>query len=199
MDSYYNCIPFTIFQEDSKNQIIKTNKEYRRYPLEENGISPRGVPGYGEGLVLVDSDEHDENGRITEDMNVRIQMVNKRLKKLNLISDDIIEPKLIGNPDYSILLISWGSTFYIVKEAFERLGRNDIALLHFNQVFPLHRDVAAYLRKAKKTVIIENNATSQFGKIIKLHTGIDVENKILKYNGLPFFVDELEERLNNVI
>ena len=199
MDSYYNCLPFTVPKEDSKNQIIKTDKNYKRYRITENGLSPRGIPGYGDGLVLVDSDEHDENGRITEDMNVRTKMVEKRLRKFTLINKDIIPPKLIGNPNYSTLLISWGSTFHIVKEAIDQLKRDDIALLHFNQVFPLHKDVATYLKKAKKTIIIENNATSQFGKLIKLYTGIEINEKILKYSGLSFFVDELVERLSNVV
>lgn len=199
MDSYYNCVPFTIPEDDAKNRIVKTDSSYMRYSLTENGISPRGIPGFGDGLVRVDSDEHDENGCITEDEKVRERMVEKRLKKLDLIAEDAARPRLTGNPDYETLLISWGSTYQIIKEALVSLGRDDIALLHFRQVYPLHKDTAGYLKRSKKNIIIENNATSQFGKLLKLYTGIDVETKILKYNGLPFYVDELTEKLNNII
>jgi len=34
---------------------------------------PRGIPGYGTGVVRVDSDEHDEYGHITESAQVRKQ------------------------------------------------------------------------------------------------------------------------------
>ena len=199
IDSYYNCDPFPVRGDDSKNHIIRTGKDYKRYRLTEDGISPRGIPGYGDGLVLVDSDEHDEEGRITEDMKIRELMVDKRLKKAHLIAGDALAPVLIGNPGYSTLVISWGSTFHIVEESLKRLGRSDIAQLHFSQVHPLHEDTKKYLKKAKKTIIVENNATSQFGRLIKLNTSVEPEIKILKYDGLPFFADELAERLEKVI
>ena len=77
--------------------------------------------------------------------------------------------------------------------------REDIAFLHFKQVYPLHPETIAYLKKAKKTVIVENNGTAQFGQLIRLQTGFDMDQKILKYNGLPFSVEELEERLKSVL
>jgi 2-oxoglutarate ferredoxin oxidoreductase subunit alpha len=48
-------------------------------------------------------------------------------------------------------------------------------------------------------MIVENNATSQFSKLIKLHTGVDVETQILKYTGLPFSVEELAEKIQKNI
>ena len=73
----------TISRLKQKNLIVKSDKGYRRYALAANGISPRGIPGYGEGLVVLDSDEHDEEGHITEDLvDVRPRMIEKRMKKL---------------------------------------------------------------------------------------------------------------------
>jgi len=83
-------------------------------------------------------------------------------------------------------------------EAIGNLRRDDISLLHFRQVYPLHQSTANYLRKAEKTIIIENNATSQFGSLIKLYTGFDIDKKILKYNGLPFSVEEVEANLRSI-
>jgi 2-oxoglutarate ferredoxin oxidoreductase subunit alpha len=94
--------------------------------------------------------------------------------------------------------VCWGSTFPVVKEALRKLGRDDAALLHFKQVYPLPENTADYLKKAERTIIVENNAASQFGKLIKFHTGIEIEHKILKYNGLSFYVEELTEKLNEV-
>jgi len=199
MDSYYNCPPFTIPETGYQNNIVETDREYIRYRITADGVSPRGIPGYGEGVVMVDSDEHDEKGCITEDLKIRVKMNDKRLKKLKLISEDAMEPGLTGSTEYTTLLVSWGSTYHTVKDALELLKREDVSLLHFNQVYPIHKDASRYLMKAKKTVVIENNATSQFGKLIKSDTGIDIDEKILKYNGLPFFADELAEILKDVV
>jgi 2-oxoglutarate ferredoxin oxidoreductase subunit alpha len=86
----------------------------------------------------------------------------------------------------------------VLKEAREALARDDVAVLHFRQVYPLPPATADYLRRAQNIIVVENNATSQFGKLIKLHTGIAIENKILKYNGLPFSVEEVLGRLETV-
>jgi 2-oxoglutarate ferredoxin oxidoreductase subunit alpha len=128
---------------------------------------------------VVDSDEHDEGGHITEDLDLRTKMVDKRLRKFELLKNEIIAPELVGPEDYTNLVVCWGSTYNIVKEAVKNLSRDDVAFLHFKQVYPLPNETADYLQKAQNTIMVENNATSQFAKLIKLHTGIDINNKIL--------------------
>jgi 2-oxoglutarate ferredoxin oxidoreductase subunit alpha len=191
IDSYYNIAALDASGLKVERHIVKTNKDYKRYKITKEGISPRGVPGYGDGQVVVDSDEHDEEGHITEDLDLRTKMVDKRLKRLEAMKKEALEPELLGSKDYQALVVCWGSTYNAVKEALKRLGRNGVSALHFRQVYPLASKTAEYLKKAKELILIENNATSQFGKLIKLQTGIDIERKILKYNGLPFSVEEV--------
>lgn len=88
MDSCYVVNEFEISETDSKQAIIETAADYKRYILTDNGISPRGIPSWGKGLVCVDSDEHDESGHITESSTVRCSMVEKRLKKLETITKE---------------------------------------------------------------------------------------------------------------
>ncbi len=199
VDSYYNTSGFELSDIKVENYIVKTSKDYERYVLTENGISPRGIPGLGEGLVAVDSDEHDQAGHITEDLDLRTRMVDKRLGRLELLKDEIIPPELAGPENYKNLVVCWGSTYSIVDEAVKNLNRDDVAFLHFKQIYPLPNETADYLQKAHKVIIVENNATSQFAKLIKLHTGIDIEGKILKYNGLSFYVEELTQKLNTLL
>ncbi|MHC4646938.1 MAG: 2-oxoacid:acceptor oxidoreductase subunit alpha, partial [Planctomycetota bacterium] len=200
IDSYYNIPSLDLSRTRVENHIVKTQQDYKRYELRENGISPRGIPGHGQGLVAVDSDEHDIEGHITEDLGLRTKMVDKRLKKTEAMADDTVPPELVGPEDYETLIVCWGSTCNVINEAIENLAADNVAMLHFKQVYPLPRQTEDYLKRAKKTVIIENNATCQFGRLIKLHTGIDVEDRILKYSGLPFSVEqvvhELKARLN---
>jgi 2-oxoglutarate ferredoxin oxidoreductase subunit alpha len=198
MDSYYNTASPDVSRIEVEKHVTRTSRDYQRYALTKTGVSPRGMPGYGEGLVLVDSDEHDTEGHITEDLEMRIKMVDKRLKKGELLKADIIPPELTGPQDYKSLVVCWGSTYPIAQEAVQKLGRDDVAILHFKQVYPLPDETADYLQKAQRTIIVENNATSQFGKLIKLQTGIEIEKKILKYNGLSFYVEELMEKLKEL-
>jgi 2-oxoglutarate ferredoxin oxidoreductase subunit alpha len=199
IDSYYNTAAPDLTKLKIEKHVTQTKKDYRRYEFTKSGISPRGVPGFGDGLVVVDSDEHDTEGHITEDLDLRIRMVDKRLRKGELLKKDNIPPELTGAKNYKNLIVCWGSTHNIAEEAMQKLGRDDVALLHFKQVYPLPDQTAEYLQKAEKTIIVENNATSQFAKLIKLHTGIDIDKKILKYNGLSFFVEELAGKLEEAL
>ncbi|MGQ9700972.1 MAG: hypothetical protein ACUVQT_00720 [bacterium] len=81
----------------------------------------------------------------------------------------------------------------------KKIERRDIAMLHYSQIFPLHPKTDEYLNRALHLIIVENNATAQFAKLIKLNTGIEIENKVLKYNGLPFFVEEIKERVEALL
>lgn len=141
VDSCYNTKPFDIESTEITEYVEKTNIDYKRYQLTQNGISPRGVPSYGDGLIVLDSDEHDEDGHITENLDLRIQMVEKRMAKLNSIKRESIMPDYFGKPDTKFLIFGWGSTCNILKEALVEINNPDIGFLHFKQVYPLNKNV----------------------------------------------------------
>jgi 2-oxoglutarate ferredoxin oxidoreductase subunit alpha len=198
LDSSFLVPGIDVSKLKMKKYFVKTDKDYKRYKLTKGGVSPRGIPGYGQGLVSVDSDEHDEEGHITEDLDFRTKIVDKRLKKMDLIRKEIEPPELIGDKNYKTLIIGWGSTYYGIKEAIGKLEDKRIAFLHYKQVYPLHGDTEKYLKKADNSIIVENNATGQFAKLIKMEIGIQIDNLILKYNGLPFGVEEIVTRLKKI-
>lgn len=185
----------------SRNNILphitETSAGYKRYALTKSGISPRGIPGYGNGIVRVDSDEHTEEGLITEDADVRIAMTDKRMRKLKNLKD--VEPELIGSKDYETLVIGWGSTYGAIREALERLGRKDIAFAHFRQVYPVPKSAKALLARAKRKILVEDNVTGQFGNLLKLETLTDFDARILKYNGMQFSVEELVKKIGEAV
>lgn len=199
IDSFYTVEPFKAKKIKIENRIVKTTKEYKRYMLTQNGISPRGIPGYGTGFVCADCHHHDEDGHISEDLNLRTEMVNKLMNKTNVIKNEIIPPELYGSRNYKTLVICWGSNYNIVKEVINKIERRDIAMLHYSQIFPLHPETYEHLNRTQHLIVVENNATAQFAKLIKLYTGIEIENKILKYNGLPFFVEDIKERIEELL
>jgi 2-oxoglutarate ferredoxin oxidoreductase subunit alpha len=142
--------------------------------------------------VCADSDEHDEEGRITEDLDgVRNSMVEKRMKKAALIKEAALEPVITGAKDYSRLIVSWGSNFNAIEEALSIVNDPKTAFVHFPQVYPLPKSTAEILAQAKEIIDIEQNETGQFADLIKLETGIDIKKRVLKYNGMPFSVEEI--------
>lgn len=195
-DSYFHVEQFEIEPKQPVCHIIKTEADYKRYSLSDDGISPRGIPGYGEGLVLVDSDEHTEEGLITESMSVRNEQNGKRLQKIELISEEAIVPEAEG--EGNIIVLGWGSTKHIIKEAVERVGDERVRTIHFSWVHPLSELQLVLLREGKQIVVVENNATGQFAKLLRTH-GIAIHAQILKSDGLSFFADELSEQLASVL
>ena len=199
IDSYYNTPTLNHETLEIKRFFVKTDKNYERYRFTENGISPFGIPGYGDGLVDADSHTHTEEGDITEDPEIRAKTVEKRYKKLELIKKITIPPEFIGREGYKTLIIAWGSNYYIIKEAIENLNRNDVALLYFKQVYPIHSSVKNYIEKAEQTIIIENNPNAQLTKLIELDSHRAIDFKILRYTGYAFSVEELVDKIKNIL
>ena len=199
VDSYYNINSLNIGSLEINKNIIRTDPSYKRYIFTENGISPRGVPGYGDGLVDADSHTHNECGEITEDPTIRKKSVQKRFKKLGLLRKAAIPPEFIGSEKFKYLVVSWGSNYYLIKEALEKLGRDDVGFLFFSQVYPVHKYVFNYLIKAEIKIAIEQNPTGQFAKLLENETHINMNHRILKHSGYTFSVEEIHDRLKKVI
>ncbi|WP_018248896.1 2-oxoacid:acceptor oxidoreductase subunit alpha [Orenia marismortui] len=180
-------------------------KDYKRYQFTEDGISPLAYPGQiVDDVVLIDSDEHDQKGHIIEDSETRIKMVDKRAKKLEkLIAEDLLEPKYIGPEEIDYLLVGWGSTYGPLLEARELLEDegNRIGLLSFSDVWPLATSKLIELinNNSAELIVVENNATGQFAKLIRSESGIAANYQILKYDGRPFSGKEIYHRAEEVI
>ena len=171
---------------------------YQRYLLTESGLSPRLLPGLSEHLVVADSDEHDEEGHISEDHGMRIAMVEKRLRKLELLKQEAIAPSLDGEKGAELLFVCWGSTEGPVRESVAMLrgvGRS-VASLHFSQVWPLvPAQFLDILQAAGEVICVEGNATGQFARLIKREAGFVIPSRIARYDGLPFTAHYILDRL----
>jgi len=169
-----------------------SNHFFKRYKVTENGVSPRSVPGMKNGMYTASSDEHDEEGNISEEMDIRVNMMHKRMKKLEVLAKEIKEPKLIGDEDAEVTIISAGSTKGVIREAMIML-KNKIKV-NFLQViylspFPSEK-VKKVIDSANKVIVVENNYTGQLADIIKEKTMREVK-KVTKYDGRPFYPEEI--------
>ncbi len=197
LDSYYDVAELPLPKKPPESQIVETTVDYKRYSYSEDGVSPRGIPGFGQGIVRFDSDEHDEEGVITEDADVRIAMMDKRLEKFaRLGGEHALPPQLYGAEEYSRLIVGWGSTCDTVIEALALIDDGQTAFLYCPQVFPVPDQVTDLIDKAEELVFIENNATGQFARLIHRETGLAADEHWLKYDGLPFSVEDVVALVN---
>ncbi len=165
-----------------------SSEPYKRYHVTDSGVSPRLLPGMSENLVVADSDEHTEDGHITEDLTVRKAMVDKRLRKLDGVCTDVLSPTCVGDPDPDILFVTWGSSRGSVEEAAEDIrGRGKkTAVLSFSQVWPLvPEQFERHLLSAGRTICVEGNATGQFARLLRAECCFDVSDRLPRYDGLP--------------
>lgn len=178
-----------------RRHIVESGVGYLRYAFSDDGISPRAVPGHGNGLVCVDSDEHDESGHITESFTMREKMTEKRFRRIDAMRKDAMMPVGMDNPDGAeTVVLSWGSNRDALGEALAKLGSAKLGGLHFPQVFPINPAVAGML-DGKRVIVVENNHTGQFANLLSRELGVTVDRRILKATGEPFSVEELMEEL----
>jgi 2-oxoglutarate ferredoxin oxidoreductase subunit alpha len=195
-DAYATVEPFDL----DGIQIIEPAEKakddvYLRYRLTQSGISPRLIPGKTKNLVAIDSDEHDELGRITESADIRTKMVDKRMKKLELLQQEMMEPAFLGAENYDTLLIGWGSMYGPIAEALELLnvgsGGKHAALV-FGDVFPLpQQQLCEKAVKARQIINVEQNSTGQLAGLVREYTGITCQGSVLKYDGRQLSGEEI--------
>lgn len=203
-DQYFLDSVSTVKKEELKtfpltHYITETKEDYERYALAKDGISPRGIPGFGTGLVGVDSDEHDTTAHITESQVVRLEQHEKRLKKLEGIQAVALPPTVMGDPKKAkTLIVTWGSNRGVVEEALDMLQDEYFAHVHFTQVYPLSPEGKKLFPKTKEIVVIENNAVGQFANLLEQEYGVTVTNRILQYDGNPFSVEDIVVKLRKL-
>jgi len=178
--------------------VVEAGEGYLRYALTDSGISPRAIPG-GAAPIVSDSDEHTTDGHLTEDLVVRIEQVDKRLRKLDGLLAEALAPERYGPEDAETLLICWGSAYGPAREAVDLINKQGgaVASLHFAQPHPLNIEAARRaIGSPERIVCVEGNATGQFASILRQAGVIGQCDLMSRYDGLPFTGEEIARRLD---
>lgn len=184
-----------------ESDTASEDSSYRRYAFTEDGISPLRIPGKTEALVRIDSDEHDELGRITESATLRNKMVEKRMDKLVLLKEELIEPEFWGDKHCQSLLVGFGSTSGAIKEAVDLLNESDggYGALIFGDIYPLPtKRLKHFATQVIKVINVEQNATGQLASLMRQEALISCDHSILKYDGRQLSVDDILNGLTNL-
>jgi 2-oxoglutarate/2-oxoacid ferredoxin oxidoreductase subunit alpha len=180
---------------------------YLRFKLSENPISPRISLGTENGIFWNTGDEHTEEGHITEDPEMRIKMMNKRMGKLDVALNEIDnEDKAVAygenDPLLGLTIIGWGSTKGAILDAMDRLTYEG-KKIKFIQVRLLHPFPTAVVEKmldnTKVLIDIEMNYSSQLGSLIKQNLKREINYNIVKYNGRPMSSSEIYNAIMHII
>jgi len=190
--------------------------DYKRYEFTADGVSPRTIPGQKGGIHLAGSDEHDERGLYNEEIEFRKNMMDKRFKKLEtaVANGEFPAPELdtsTGSISLTtsslsasapLTILAFGSTKFPIREAMKWLAKEGINVNYLQVAylspFPAEA-VSAAIKKAKKTLVIENNKTGQFESLIREKTGLSVDDHLRKYDGRPFYPEEIVEKVKSLI
>ena len=157
----------------------------------------RKVPG--EAIVKANSYEHDKFGNTTESASITAKNAEERVKKYEEIKKQVKKFQMIkvyGKKDSKNLIMGWGSNKTVILDAIEGL---DCKFLHVIYMKPMSDEIKKEIEKAKKVVIIESNVSGLLSRLIREKTGIKINQRILKYDGRPFFSDELNAELKKVL
>ncbi len=212
-DQHLNDSFFTIDELDLSRIVIDRGRivngdspaaarDYRRYAWDDSGVTARILPGQSAAVQYADSDEHTETGHITESAAVRKKLMDKRMRKVQGIQDEMGLPRVYPEGSSDIVLLGWGSTQGAIREAVDILNREGLStgMMHFSEVYPFPAGHAfGAIPDETRIVAIENNYTGQFADLFHLETGRPVFHKILKYDGRPFSAIEIAARVKDAL
>ncbi len=180
-------------------------EEYKRHKLTEDGISPRAIPGTKNAMVRTNADEHNELGYTTEDPQLTTKMADKRFKKQEALTkelENIETTKLYGPETAEATILAWGSTKGPIREAMKLLSKEGTKINYLQIIyltpFPTTK-VQKTIKTAKKTIVIENNKTSQLTSLIREHLLTTIDHQILKYDGRPFNPEALAQQIKEAL
>jgi 2-oxoglutarate ferredoxin oxidoreductase subunit alpha len=180
-------------------------KEYNRFQLTETGLSPRAPLGTRNAVQWYTGDEHNEAGHISEEPLNRTLMMEKRMKKLELVDKEVpLEEKMnfYGDKASENVVVSWGSPKGAIIESIDLLKEEDLSLgfLQMRMLHPLPVQAVKLALAGRKQIIdVEDNYTGQLGGVIREKTGISPNYYILKYTGRPTSTSEVYNALKAIL
>jgi 2-oxoglutarate ferredoxin oxidoreductase subunit alpha len=197
-ESTFNYNPLRI----SRGKLTKGSDNYKRFEFSDDGISPRAF--LGSCKMSYTGDEHNQFGHISEEVNNRFNMYEKRMKKLETADKEIPERERInvyGNPDADTMILTWGSSKLPVLDALDMIKNDgiDIGMLQIKMFSPFPRNTVRKLLENKQSIIaVESSYMAQGAQVVTENTRIEPTHYILKWNGRMITRDEIYKSVRRI-
>lgn len=156
------------------------------------------IPGIVGQEYLANSYEHDDTGFSVEDAAAVNKSVAKRLKLTTSLLPALPKPNFYGSSQAKKLIVSWGSTKSTILEALKLLNNDTYAFLQIKSLWPINPELELLIKPFKNITVIENNATGQLTTLLKSQFDFHPTQTILKFDGRPFFPEELVKTLKTL-
>jgi len=176
-------------------------KDYRRYEITPEGISPISPPGRKEGMHTLTGLEHTPSGAPSYVPEMHQAMMAKRFKKLGGIISENILVKRYGAQEAELGIIGWGSTAGAVNEAIMMAKKEGykVSALYPILLNPIpEKEIQDFLLSLKKVLIPEINWTGQLASFLKSKFPI----QSIQFNicgGLPFTPEQIFSKIKQVM
>jgi 2-oxoglutarate ferredoxin oxidoreductase subunit alpha len=111
------------------------------------------------------------------------------------------EDKAVAYGSGDIAILSWGSTKGAVLDAMDRLAKDGIKVkfIQVRLMSPFPSELVKSMLKGCNVIVdIEMNYTAQLGSLVRQHTGIEPDYKIVKYNGRSMSLDEVYNAVKRI-
>lgn len=184
--------------------------KFKRYLYTDDGVSPRAVFGTPGLEHIAPTDEHDEFGNLMSDalsgideyVAVRKKMNEKRMSKIDtmLKTETVFRPST-DRQDADYYFVTWGSSTLAVTEAAMALNSQGFkfGIISFNYLMPLDKGATKSMLSGKRLIDVECNFTGQLAQLIMLNTGIEVKDRILRYDGEALTSKEVVSRALEIV
>lgn len=184
-------------------EAAPADNSYRRYQVTKSGISPRSIPGQEHGLGLTNSYEHDQFGFATEEIEPTIAQVEKRALKMADLTQEMPQPYLIGPQKAEVTFVCWGSTINVISQLIHTQSltkKQTVNVIHLPAVWPFpKKEFTKLANQAQKLIMVEGNQSGQGERLIKQETNITFADSIHRYDGRPFYVEDLQNWLKDKV
>ncbi|MEK6704913.1 MAG: 2-oxoacid:acceptor oxidoreductase subunit alpha [Bdellovibrionota bacterium] len=156
-----------------------------------------GTPGFEHRIGGLEKE--DVTGVVSHSPVNHEKMVKLRAEKIARIANDIPSLSIYGDQSAKLLVLGWGSTRGVIKQAVQKLWMQGVpvACAHLRHLNPMPKDLKQLLTKFPKVLVPENNA-GQLWYRLRAEYLMETE-RLNKIQGQPFRADEIETKIRSLM
>ncbi len=185
----------------NRGKLLETPpKDYKRYALTDDHVSPYVRVGTEDGDFIATSYEHDEYGATSEDPEMKGKMTIKRAHKLdNFFEKEGIKWYEVINPMAKKMIITLSCNRFVVEDFI--MDRPEYGLMIVKFLLPVDPCIRTEIEGKQEIIFMENNYTWQLEnhlvRSLELRNipGLTIAN-FRKYTLYPFYREDLDKRFN---
>ncbi len=185
----------------------ETVDSYKPYPLDRiTRHMPPGTRITDGKYPNVTGLEHDEFGHPSANPKVHMAMTAKRRAKLEALAETLPRPAVQGPKAGELLLVGWGSTMGVIREAVDRAAASGVeySAIHLRHLNPLPPGLEELFRRFERVLVVEMNdrdanGCGQLARVLRAQYALPHIGGITKTDGLSFRIGELLARIEETV